>query len=133
MNRHIPNSRPGHHHGATPAGSCCAHESNDSVAQEKPYTDPVCGMKVAANPEKSVEHDGQTYYFCSQGCVTKFRSNPHQYLHRHSSAAAPSDHTPKDAIYTCPMHPEIRQVGPGACPICGMALEPLMATVEEDT
>jgi heavy metal translocating P-type ATPase len=108
----------GHSHGAAPA------------VDDKPYTDPVCGMKAAANPEKSAVHDGQTYYFCSTGCVTKFTANPMRYL----SADRKNEPTgPADAIYTCPMHPEIQQVGPGSCPICGMALEPMHATMEEDT
>ena len=87
----------GHSHGAAPA------------VDDKPYTDPVCGMKAAANPEKSAVHDGQTYYFCSTGCVTKFTANPMRYL----SADRKNEPTgPADAIYTCPMHPEIQQVGP---------------------
>ena len=101
-----------------------------TTAEEKPYTDPVCGMKAAANPDKSAVHDGQTYYFCSTGCVTKFVSDPMRYL----SPERKNEPTgPADAIYTCPMDPEIKQVGPGSCPICGMALEPMHATIEEDT
>ena len=92
--------------------------------------DPVCGMTV--DPESATlkaEHGGQTYYFCSAGCRTKFTANPAKYLDPELIRAA-ADAQPKDAIYTCPMHPEIRQVGPGSCPICGMALEPLVATAE---
>ena len=100
------------------------------TAEDKPYTDPVCGMKAAANPDKSAVHDGQTYYFCSTGCVSKFTSDPMRYL----SPERKNEPTgPADAIYTCPMDPEIKQVGPGSCPICGMALEPMQATIEEDT
>ncbi len=123
------------------AGACCGghdHAHADelaaarSAAIDKPYTDPVCGMKAAANPEKMATHDGQTFYFCSTGCVAKFNADPLRYLDpEHKAAAAAA--APKDAIYTCPMHPEIRQVGPGSCPICGMALEPEHATLEEDT
>jgi heavy metal translocating P-type ATPase len=95
-----------------------------------PYTDPVCGMKAAANPDKSAVHAGQTYYFCSTGCVSKFKSDPMRYL----SPERKNEPTgPADAIYTCPMDPEIKQIGPGSCPICGMALEPMQATMEEDT
>ena len=87
-------------------------------------------MKAAANPEKSATHDGQTYYFCSTGCVTKFNADPLRYL-------SPDTHTvetgPVDALYTCPMDPEIQQIGPGSCPKCGMALEPMQATMQEDT
>jgi heavy metal translocating P-type ATPase len=98
--------------------------------QEKPYTDPVCGMKAAANPEKSAEHEGQTYYFCSKGCVTKFNADPLRYL---SPETHPVETGPIDAVYTCPMDPEIQQIGPGSCPKCGMALEPMQATMQEDT
>ena len=93
-------------------------------------TDPVCGMKVAANPAKSVEHQGQHYFFCSQRCIDKFRANPTQYTapQPHVQVSAES----ADVIYTCPMHPQIRQAGPGSCPICGMALEPLDATASAD-
>jgi Cu+-exporting ATPase len=106
-----------------------------AAATEKKHLDPVCGMTVAANPDKSVQHAGKTYYFCSQGCVTKFRANPEQYLRKSAAGAEPAAPAPtsKDVIYTCPMHPQVRQVGPGSCPICGMALEPEVATLEEDT
>ena len=92
--------------------------------------DPVCGMKVAPDPAKSVEYSGTTYYFCGQRCVEKFRASPQQYLQPKSSAEAVVD---KSVLYTCPMHPEIQQVGPGACPKCGMALEPMDASAAEDT
>ena len=134
LNGHKHSSHSDKAHG----GSCCAHGSTTSSAtSDKSHIDPVCEMKVAANPEKAVEHNGQTFYFCSQGCVTRFRSDPDRYLHKHaaspSTAAAPAVTASKDAIYTCPMHPQIRQIGPGNCPICGMALEPLLATAEADT
>ena len=84
--------------------------------------DPVCGMTV--DPAKSPHrhsHAQKTYHFCSAGCRGKFAADPDKYLHRAKNEPAVDT---KNAIYTCPMHPEIRQVGPGACPICGMALEP---------
>jgi len=96
----------------------------------KTETDPVCGMKVAANPAKTVEHQGRHYFFCSQRCIDKFRVSPTQYLAAASPAAVPAGST--DVIYTCPMHPQIRQAGPGNCPICGMALEPLDAAADTD-
>ena len=86
--------------------------------------DPVCGMKV--DPAKSPHrHDyrHKTYHFCGAGCRGKFAADPVKYLDKGRPAAA-SPSAPADAIYTCPMHPEVRQVGPGSCPICGMALEP---------
>jgi Cu+-exporting ATPase len=90
--------------------------------------DPVCGMKV--DPAKSphrFDHGGRSHYFCSAGCRSKFSSDPEKYLNRsnHEPTAAPAG-----TIYTCPMHPEIRRAGPGACPICGMALEPADITGE---
>ncbi len=107
-----------------------ATSAPDSASEDKPYIDPVCGMKAAANPDKCAIHAGQTYYFCSTGCVSKFKADPMRYL----SPGRENEPTgPADAIYTCPMDPEIKQVGPGSCPICGMALEPMQATMEEDT
>ena len=110
--------------------SASAAVSPPDAPQEKPYTDPVCGMKAAANPEKSATHDGQTYYFCSKGCVTKFNADPQRYL---SPETRSVETGPVDALYTCPMDPEIQQIGPGSCPKCGMALEPMQATMQEDT
>ncbi len=118
------------------ASSCCdnahphEHANAEKKPEDKPYTDPVCGMKAAANSEKMATHDGTDYYFCSKGCVAKFTADPQRYLDPSSYIAPP---VAADAVYTCPMHPEIQQVGPGTCPICGMALEPLHATAEEDT
>ncbi|MGA2941954.1 MAG: heavy metal translocating P-type ATPase [Xanthobacteraceae bacterium] len=86
--------------------------------------DPVCGMKV--DPEKSPhrhEYRHKTYHFCGAGCRGKFAADPVKYLDK-GKPAAPPPSAPANAIYTCPMHPEVRQVGPGSCPICGMALEP---------
>jgi P-type Cu+ transporter len=88
--------------------------------------DPVCGMTVDPHTAKHrAEHYGHSYYFCSAGCRTKFIANPQKFLgEREPEPVA------EGAIYTCPMHPEIRQTGPGACPICGMALEPEIAGPE---
>src|SRR5690606_6539646 len=91
--------------------------------------DPVCGMMV--DPHKTAHraaHSGKTYYFCSGGCREKFVADPERYLLPQARAAAP---VAEDAIYTCPMHPEIRQAGPGACPICGMALEPVLPSAAD--
>ena len=81
-------------------------------------TDPVCGMKVDSESSHSVEHAGERYYFCSQRCLEKFQANPAKYLN--SDVAAADQAT---GIYSCPMHPEVRQATPGSCPKCGMALE----------
>ena len=92
-------------------------------------TDPVCGMKVDPTSSKHrLEHGGTTIHFCSAGCRTKFEASPEAYLEP-GEAAAPTA-AQKAAIYTCPMHPQIRQQGPGSCPICGMALEPLEVVAE---
>ena len=91
-------------------------------------TDPVCGMRVDPHTaEHRADHDGHPYYFCSAACRTKFAAAPQKYLPKDTVPAAPVD---EGAIYTCPMHPEIRQAGPGSCPICGMALEPLVVTAD---
>ena len=85
--------------------------------------DPVCGMSVDPHDAKwSHAHGGHTYYFCAAGCRTKFIADPARYLDPDVAKAA-LEAIPEGTIFTCPMHPEIEQVGPGACPICGMALE----------
>ena len=90
--------------------------------------DPVCGMTVDPHTaQHRHQHRGHAYYFCSSGCRTKFAADPNKYLDKSEQSAEP---VPEGTIYTCPMHPEIRQVGPGACPICGMALEPELATAD---
>jgi Cu+-exporting ATPase len=90
--------------------------------------DPVCGMTVdPATARHKAAHKGHDYYFCSAGCKSKFQADPTKYL---EASAKSSEPVPAGTIYTCPMHPEIRQEGPGSCPICGMALEPLMVTAE---
>jgi Cu+-exporting ATPase len=112
--------------------SHAGHDHHHAPAQpDKPFTDPVCGMKVAGtNPEKQVEYSGQTYHFCSMKCVDKFRADPQHYLAPKESQPVPVQ--PAGTMYTCPMHPEIRRAGPGTCPICGMALEPEMPSLEEE-
>jgi Cu+-exporting ATPase len=72
------------------------------------------------------EHEGHTHHFCSEGCRTKFAADPDKYLNK----TAPKSAAPEGTVYTCPMHPQIRQVGPGNCPICGMALEPEVASLD---
>ena len=114
--------------------SCCDGKVDLPQVTDKTHTDPVCGMQTAADSNKSVEHSGITYYFCSQHCIKKFRANPQQYLKpQTTSTKVDNKAAAKGALYTCPMHPEVQQVGPGNCPKCGMALEPMDATTEEDT
>jgi Cu+-exporting ATPase len=99
-----------HHHGKAAEGNI----------------DPVCGMSVDPHTAKHrTEHRGHSYYFCSAGCRTKFVNDPQKYLGNRELESVP-----EGTIYTCPMHLEIRQVGPGTCPICGMALEPEIASAD---
>lgn len=117
----------GGHAKSKTAASCCpvaAGPTADAVA------DPVCGMQVDPHttPHRA-EHAGRMHYFCSGHCRAKFVAGPAPYLVASTAVAAP---TPAGTIYTCPMHPEVRQVGPGHCPKCGMALEPELPTPDED-
>jgi Cu+-exporting ATPase len=94
--------------------------------------DPVCGMSVS--PEKAAgtaEYQGTTYYFCSKSCVAKFTADPEKYLKPQPATPKPPSPGSDKVEYTCPMHPEVRQLGPGACPKCGMALEPVDITGDE--
>src|SRR5216683_4881595 len=99
------------------------------AAVEDTAIDPVCGMKVnIAGAKNMAVHDGRTYYFCSARCLGKFTAEPLRYLK--PAEVAPAAPAPAGTIYTCPMHPQIRQIGPGSCPICGMALEPELVSAE---
>ncbi|GAB3551877.1 heavy metal translocating P-type ATPase [Noviherbaspirillum agri] len=129
------------------------HPSSHDHTEAGTATDPVCGMTVVPSPEKAIAEGGQTYYFCSSKCMDKFRANPRVYLHKerepsptpmhahahgggahaHGTMPAAAKAARTDVMYTCPMHPQVQQLGPGNCPICGMALEPMDATVTEDT
>jgi Cu+-exporting ATPase len=92
--------------------------------------DPVCGMTVdPASAAGHIDYQGRTYYFCSQHCVHAFMADPEKFL-AGTKAAMPAA---ADAQYTCPMHPEIVQVGPGSCPKCGMALVPMEGAAEDDS
>ena len=94
------------------------------ILQSTTVRDPVCGMQVDPRQSAgSVVYQGETYHFCSKGCAVKFEADPEKYLH-------PRVEPVVGVEYTCPMHPEVRQMGPGACPKCGMALEPLHATLD---
>ena len=125
---------------ATGQSGCCGGDHNHSNQHghdghhrhddSGPSTvvDPVCGMNVDPQTSKHrFKHHGHTYHFCSAGCRTQFAASPEQYLDK--TRPQQSD-VPEGTIYTCPMHPEIRQIGPGSCPICGMALEPELATLD---
>lgn len=102
------------------------------VVEMEKVKDPVCGMDV--DPTKSPHQtriEQQDFHFCSAGCRTKFITDPPRYLHKERKPAPAASTAPGSGLYTCPMHPEIQQEGPGACPICGMGLEPAMVTLEE--
>src|SRR6266699_861778 len=119
--------------GATKTSGCCsgghAHAGH-GPGDHHPLgattvRDPVCGMAVdPATSQHRFDYRGETFYFCSARCRTKFAADPGQYLDNTKPKAA----APEGTIYTCPMHPQIRQIGPGSCPICGMALEPEVAS-----
>jgi Cu+-exporting ATPase len=101
-----------------------AHHHHVALAK-----DPVCGMTVdPAHAKHQADHDGETFYFCAQRCKEKFLAEPARYLQPSADSAPVSE----GAIYTCPMHPEVQQIGPGHCPKCGMALEPMMPSLDED-
>src|ERR1700760_895033 len=113
-------------------GSSCGHDHHHHHADAgKTAHDPVCGMSV--NPETSkhrFEHAGTTYHFCCNGCRTKFEADPVKYLDK-TKTEAEANPMPAGPIYTGPMHPQIRQGGPGTCPICGMALEPDVVSLDD--
>ena len=117
--------------------SCCCTPSVAAAPDSQTHIDPVCGMTVAANPDRTVDHERTSYYFCSAGCLAKFRADPDAYLQKESKApevvgaATGPGATSPETVYTCPMHPEIRRDRPGSCPKCGMALELETPTADE--
>src|SRR4030095_1599741 len=110
----------------SPSHQRTSHQAPADAAHA--VVDPVCGMTVDPHttPHRH-SHRQHTYYFCSGGCRTKVAAGPAKYL---SGKPVPAAEAPPGAIFTCPMHPEIRQAGPGSCPICGMALEPEVVTAD---
>ena len=128
------------------------HDKHHSTTASQTLRDPVCGMTVSADTPHRLSHQGEDVLFCSAHCKTKFVAEPEKYAkaneagsccsahksadgrhgahsHDHHAATAPAD-APKGAKWTCPMHPEIVRDGPGSCPICGMALEPMTPTAD---
>ncbi len=99
-----------------------AHPPHGHLGEAPGVQDPVCGMTVDVATARHADHQGQTHYFCSEACLAKFQGDPSRYL----AHEAPAEPMTAGAQYTCPMHPEIIQDGPGDCPICGMALEPVV-------
>ena len=133
-----PDSRLRHEHGGKTylfcSPKCLAKFSADpekyiygNVSESGEIKDPVCGMTVKPDSPLRHEHDGKTYLFCNPKCLAKFSADPEKYLHpAEPQAARPG------AVYICPMDPEVRESKPGACPICGMALEPENALPKPD-
>jgi len=114
-----------------------AHQKHEHAhrQEQSEFTDPVCGMRVSSQSEHRFEHAGVDYHFCCAGCRDKFAADPDKYLGAPKSEAgsccADSGPPAEEAggrLYTCPMHPEVQQQGPGTCPKCGMALEPMAPT-----
>src|SRR5690606_7439241 len=104
------------------------HHHHDPEGSAGVAKDPVCGMDVDISTAKHTrEHDDETNYFCSPGCAEKFETDPERYL----NPSAPPEEMPAGTLWTCPMDPEIVREEPGACPICGMALEPMEPSLDE--
>jgi P-type Cu+ transporter len=119
----------GHHHGAAAVSPCCGgHHGETDKAAAATAIDPVCGMRVdPATAKHRTSYKAKDYFFCSSRCRDRFEADPEKFL----QPKQPEPTTPAGTIYTCPMHPEVRQVGPGSCPICGMALEPEQVSLDD--
>src|SRR5271154_6908589 len=106
-----------------------------AAADDQSLKDPMCGMSVTIRSPDMALHEGKPVYFCGAGCKAKFLANPANYSIMpdvHESSATAIKGVVSGTVYTCPMHPQIRQVGPGSCPICGMTLEPETASLDSD-
>ena len=117
-----------HHHDTNHCPHCVPHEQGHESS--KTVTDPVCGMSVSTETDLRYVHKGETFYFCSEHCRARFKQNPESFLHREEKPQQTEAET--GVWYTCPMHPEVRQLGPGTCPKCGMALEPEAPSLEDE-
>jgi Cu+-exporting ATPase len=119
-----------HDHGAGPAKHAHGHApAGNEHAPSAALRDPVCGMAVPADSPHHAQHAGQTYHFCAARCRDKFLADPQHYLQPATQVEAPP--AAPGTQYTCPMHPEILRDVPGTCPLCGMALEPLMPSLDD--
>ena len=120
-------ARARHHHGAE-AHACSSGGAHGGKAYDGFAIDPVCGMRVNLEDARHrFAYRGEEYFFCSGRCRERFAAEPEKFLK--PKPAEPD--APEGSIYTCPMHPEVRQVGPGSCPICGMALEPEQVSLDQ--
>lgn len=117
----------------TESSSCCeedrAHEQLDSARLSAMAHDPVCGMEVSPSSPHHYDYHDKTYHFCSAHCLSRFVDQPEQF--QESQKKSIEQHVVAGVIYTCPMHPEVRQDHAGVCPKCGMALEPELPSIEE--
>jgi len=130
-----------HRPDAVPAKAGDHHDAPEGLGKLK---DPVCGMAVSVDSSHQLQHEGRPYYFCSARCRSKFAADPSTFIAKLAAPDAPApgaapaapvtppEPEPAGTIYTCPMHPEIRQDHPGNCPKCGMTLEPVMPTLNDD-
>lgn len=111
-------------------GEAIVSHGDMKAAPRGQSVDPVCGMSVSPDSAAGkYDFAGETYYFCSAGCLNKFRQNPQAFLEIKEEEKLEAES--QGVEYTCPMHPEIVQIGPGSCPICGMALEPKVMTLDD--
>ena len=139
MNNTSPPAGHTHSHTHDHSHSACAQHTGHGTAIAQPRADadlkdPVCGMTVTARSVHHSEHMGHSFFFCSPKCKTKFDANPMQYMGTSGvvTKAPPAAPVAVGTLYTCPMHPEVRQDHPGNCPKCGMTLEPVMPSLEDD-
>ncbi len=131
LRRMMPSTHERHaHHGHTPVSESNLRGAARLERRAATRTDPVCGMTVDETTDHRLSHAGEEHWFCNPRCLEKFSVDPARYLEPKAPAPAPAPALSEETIYTCPMHPEVRQVGPGSCPECGMALEPEMPTAE---
>ncbi len=112
------------------AHDCCNPTAPPASPELKP--DLVCGMQVDPSDSETWEFEGLTFHFCSEHCLKSFQRNPRKYTHPQVDAGSGFKKDQSQVPYTCPMHPQIQQLGPGTCPLCGMALEPTEASLEDD-
>ena len=119
-------------HSVATAHDHCGH-AHPTVNEDQKWIDPVCGMTVDKDVPLQYQHEGQIYRFCSEHCLHKFKADPTAYLHKEETTTPDKEiQTETGVMYTCPMHPDIRQDHPGNCPKCGMALEREQPILEEE-
>lgn len=121
MTKHNENPHSHHH-----------NEDVPSLAATTELNDLVCGMTVTKSSPHHIEYSGHAYYFCSTKCLSKFNQQPEKYINPSKNSETSADTSVPGSTYTCPMHPEIQQDHPGSCPKCGMALEPMMPSLDDD-